>query len=542
MPKLITEDDYGNSKLYNCTCNIANEGTVSNLNEIVFTANTGYEFDNNLVGINLYISNSLGIRISTLSLSSYAILSADKTKITFTQDYTQGSQWVLSGTIRAVQKTTTTGITLTVNSTFTNVASHNFNTGDVITESTDLKVFSNDGYVFNQSNQTITFDGTETRNFILASNKVQLYCNITVDDINTYTTAVIDGDFIAEQESTKVLVTIAENALVNCTADFSNGEELTNERYLTITANSGYEFNGTFMASDNINGDIALIYNGKTQLRYHYYPNTGITYVNFIDTYTATVAPTETLSEFVRIFNPTDEELSALSKSTFYNLVSGSSVPISSYITALYKLPFDVSRLRIADKANIVLGNYDSNVTSTMLDSWVLETDGGQIEVVPKYNDVFDYINIDCSIYIPYFGKADIDTERVMGQTLTVTYYTNLYEGMVTVDVESTFGGNKVFTATKKVGFDIPYVQLSAVSAITEVNIPILENSTVAFVEVVRNIPIVNSETFGKKTVKISRVSDLSGYQIIDDIKFIGALPDNVQTEIRQILRGGCFI
>lgn len=531
---------YNENQLVNCTCNYSNGATITSLSSVTITANEGYVF-NTLTSSNSWLGkNSIGIQTNKLSFSEsrYVKLSADKKIITVENFTASASSWELSGNVTAVEQSLGS-ILLTFTGSLTNCVA-NFSNGQTLTSPTRLTITANDGYIFDRTNYSYYIDYGEEVSFNYSGN-VLIYTDITEADFSAITTIEIFDDFIAVQESTDIAVVTISGSLVNCTADFTDGQRLESDTVLTITANDGFEFNSTYWVKVS-NGDTQLLTEGKTKLYYPYYKGTGITSIDFFENYTATLKPQETLSDFVRIFNPTDEELSGLSKATFYNLISGSSVPISSYITALYKIPFDVSGLRLADKANIILANYDSQVQSTMLSSWVLETDGGQIIIKPKYNNVFDYINLKCFIYIPYFGKAEIDIERVMSHTLTVTYYTNLYEGMVTVDVDSDFGGTKVFTATKKVGFDIPYVQLSSVSAITEINIPILENELSAFVEIVRDIPITNTETFGKRTVKSVRLNDLSGYQVIDDIEFNALIPDNIQTEIRQLLRNGVFV
>lgn len=538
------KDNQGVSYLKNCTCNYESGARVNNLTDIEITADNGYYFET-LPNVNIYVNNSIGIRVGTLSFNSCAALSADGKRITFNTSYSQGSQWVISQEVRAAEQTTVNKITLTYDGTFTDCTA-NFSKGstDVISEQM-LQVFADEGFIFKTPAQNIVFDNSVTRSFSLTQNGKQLYCEITESDISSYDTAVINGDFTAVKQVAVGATIVVGGSFTNCSADFTDGEVVTGERVLTITANTGFEFNGAFYCETNTGGKVQLSNVGKNRLQFEITEdmlNDGLTTVSFNSVYAAVLSPKETMSDFVRVFNPTDEELSQLSKSTFYNLVTGSSVPISSYITALYKIPFDVSGLRLPDKANIVLGNYDSKVQATMLDSWVLVTDGGEINVKSKYNNVFDYINTDCNIYIPYFGKASIDIERVLDCVLTITYYTNLYEGYATVDVVSTFGNNKVFTATKKIGFDVPYVQLGAASALTDINIPIFENELTAFVEVIRNVPIENSETFGKKTVRSVQVSELAGYQVIDDISFIGEIPYSMQTEIRQILRGGVFI
>lgn len=549
------------SDLVNCSCPIASGTETTNISDCCFNANNGWSFSTVGVGIPTNITLKTSGTIVTFKFSNWFVRQDNNSKyqLSLPRGYNLSdiSEMIITDTLSASVENETKTLNVVFTGTFNNCTA-NFQNGSkvrsgsvlTVTANTDYKmVYAEYDYQKPRAGLTI---GTSVKYFTLSANNTFLTYTFTEEDILTASTAVtINGNFYADpivsQDSLSVIFSNAN--FVNCVANVTDGEQIIADEYgnikeLTITANDGFEFNGVFSVDFDVEGYSEFLHRNKNVLYIPLYDTT-LNYnntVTFSGDYTATLKPQETLSDFVRIFNPTDEELSGLSKATFYNLISGSSVPISSYITALYKIPFDVSGLRLADKANIILANYDSQVKSTMLSNWVLETDGGQIIIEPKYNNVFDYINLKCFIYIPYFGKAEIDIERVMSHTLTITYYTNLYEGMVTVDVESDFGGTKVFTSTKKVGFDIPYVQLSSVSAITEINIPILENDLNAFVEIVRDMPITNTEIFGKRTVKSVRLNELSGYQVIEDIELNALIPDNMQTEIRQLLRNGVFV
>lgn len=548
------DDDYGNEYLVNCTANVATGTDVDESTGIVIKADSGHAFPSLSGKFSLRTSGGVTVQFD---LANWFFRRNSNTEVYF--KLATGYKWSDLSSVTLIQDLNASTIieeqtlTVTANVKF-NYCTANFQTGTAVKTGSVLTVTANTGYKFGTAVQCRI--GSTARTFTLNSGENIATYTITSTDMTLGTSVIFDNDITAVASSTPTtedFITVVVNCqFENCTANFTNGETInrgTGGEYaliktLTVTANEGYEFNGTFYCELDVEGSQTMTVTNKKTVSFPIY---GVTVdynttISFVENFVATIAPTVTVSDFVRIFNPTTDELGQLSKASFYTLITNTSVPISNYITALYQIPFDVTGLQLEDKATIVLGTYDSNVTATMLDSWILETNGGTIQIPKKYENVYDYINTNVSIYIPYFGMANLDTEKVIGHTLTVTYYTNLYEGYTTVDVISDFSGNKIMTATKKTGFDVPYVQLNSISALTEINIPNMETTNTAFVEVVRNVPYDNRSIYGKRLVKKCVMNELSGYQVISDIKLGSGIADTLQAEIRQILRNGVFI
>lgn len=549
------DDEYGNEFLVNCTANVASGTDVDESTGIVITADSGHAFP--ALSGNFSLRSSGGVTVQ-FAIANWFFRRNSNKEVYF--KLATGYKWSDITSITLIQDLNASTVveeqtlTVTANINF-NYCSANFQTGTAVKTGSVLTVTANTGYKFSSDIQC-RIGSDNIRTFTLNADENIASYTITSTDMTLGTSVIFDNDITAVASSTPTtedfITVIVSCQFENCTANFTNGETINRGtageydliKTLTVTANDGYEFNGTFYCELDVEGSQTMTVNNKKTVTFPIY---GVTIgynstISFSENFIATIAPSVTVSDFVRIFNPTDDELNSLSKASFYTLITNTSVPISNYITALYQIPFDVTGLQLEDKATIILGTYNSNVTATMLDSWILETDGGNITVPKKYENVYDYINTNVSIYIPYFGMANLDPEKVIGHTLTVTYYTNLYEGYTTVDVLSDFSGNKIMTATKKTGFDVPYVQLNSLSALTEINIPTIENTNTAFVEVIRNIPYDNRSVYGKRLVKKCVLSELSGYQVITDITLGSGIADTLQAEIRQILRNGVFI
>lgn len=222
---------------------------------------------------------------------------------------------------------------------------------------------------------------------------------------------------------------------------------------------------------------------------------------------------------------------------------SSETVDYGSFITSLYKLPFPIdSGILANEKSNIILGNYDSNVKSTRLITYKTEIDGGIISVPEKYKNVYDYLNTECILHLPNFNKMYINTEYVIGQTLTIKYIIDLYTGNVTANVYSSFIDDIIETQTQQIAENIPFIQKqnnSVVGTVSNIN---KNTITTAFIEIVRNIPYDNENIFGKETIDYCVIGTKTGYIKVSDVVLNCTATVEEKEEIEQLLKEGVFI
>lgn len=391
-------------------------------------------------------------------------------------------------------------------------------------ENITLEFTANDGYAFKGNNVSLTTG---------ALNNVSVTYS---DDRKTVTlTGVIIGNLIVNVTADTVYTVTITGTLKNCTCNYSNGEVITDDKpEIILTANNGYEFDGKFSYR---HGAITSFFNDstdKTTLTTSI--SDGYNYV-LNDEYIA-VKKVEKIGEFTRLYNPVESELTELAKVRFQN-----DVDMGQYITALFKIPFEIpTDLITEEKRNIVLGKLDTNVTANGLTTYNMVVDVGTITIPEKYENVYDYIDTECILNLPYFDKIYLSNEFVIGQTVRIEYIIDLYSGNATCNIYSSFTGGIVESINGVICCNIPFVQKtnnSVVGLISNINKNIIDT---AYIEVIRNKPYNVETVFGTETIDFGIIGDYTGYIEVSDVVLNSSATNEEKNEITDLLKEGVTI
>ena len=389
----------------------------------------------------------------------------------------------------------------------------------------EIILTSNSGFLFDKI-PTITIGGN-TLNFNLNSDLT--VATVTVDIIDDITINAV------ARANIRVHIT---GAIVNATCNYVDGELIDTTKDIIISANSGYTFKSQY---EYLNGAITeFLSNEVTYLiasmdEY----NTHDIYLN--DDYIAT-KEIEQVGTFVNLYKTNQTELTELSKARFYENM-GQVTDYGSYINSLYILPFNIPSDVLGATSTILLGNLDSSVNSTLIATYLFDVDMGSIEVPLKYGNIYDFVNTECILHLPFLDKVFLNSEYVIGQTLTITFTIELYSGNLTVNVVSSFNNEIVASVQGLIGMNIPFIQKSNGSVINSVSNVYKNRNNRCFVEVNRNIPYTkNNNVFGGSVVEYGKIGDYVGYLECDSLVLNTKATNQEQEEIKNIIRNGVFI
>lgn len=367
--------------------------------------------------------------------------------------------------------------------------------------------------------------GDDTLSFIVSEDKTTATINFTI-----IADVVITG--IANQ-----YYTITAN-MTNCICDKSvvKGGNQT----ITVTANEGYQLNSNIVLYD-AGTSITSSYsdftdeNTKCVITHNVKGNLRIT--------ATAIKKTEKLSGFANLYQVTNNVLTDLSKVRFYKMSETSQVvDYGSFITNLYKLPFELPETMIADIGSIQLGNYDTRVDSDILANYVYLVPLGDITVQEKYHNVYDYKDVLCRLHLPYCDSIDLQTEYVMNHTISILYKIDLYSGNCTVIIISDFTNEPVATKTFNIGAKIPFMQVQNNSVVNSIDNILDNNVFTPFIEVVRGIPYNVDTIFGQETVDFGTLENYKGYLKVSDVELNINAPNEEKSEIEMLLKNGVFI
>ena len=338
----------------------------------------------------------------------------------------------------------------------------------------------------------------------------------------------------------KVVIT---GTFENATCNYTNGEVISAEKNIIITATSGYEFKNTYHYEDN-GYTYDLVKNlEKTTLTIDTTKITGLSDITLNDNYIATL-PVETIGGFCNLYKVTEKELSQLSKVRFQkDTTSGTVVDYGSSITQLYILPLNLPAEIIGDKSHIILGSFDSQVESTLLNTYTVDYDMGSITVPAKYNNAYDFINTTCTLRVPFFNAVALDPENVVGHTISIKFTLDLYSGNVTMNVVSDFTGGIIYSATANIVTQIPFIQKQNNSVVNQLSNVFKYVISTPVIEVVRNIPYqADNSTFGRETVQVDKLNTVHGYCEVDNVNLVTLATNDEKDSIISLLKEGVFI
>lgn len=329
----------------------------------------------------------------------------------------------------------------------------------------------------------------------------------------------------------------------NATCNYTNGEVIDKTKNVVITATSGYEFKNTYHYEDNgYSYDLTKSLD-KTTLTIDTTKITGLSDITLNDNYVATL-PVETIGGFCNLYKVTEKELSQLSKVRFQkDSTSDTVVDYGSSITQLYILPLNLPSDIIGDKSHIILGSFDSQVESTLLNNYTVDYDMGSIEVPAKYNNAYDFINTTCTLRVPFFNAVALDPENVVGHTISIKFTLDLYSGNVTMNVISDFTGGIIYSATANIVTQIPFIQKQNNSVVNQLSNVFKYVISTPVIEIVRNIPYqADNSTFGRETVQVAKLNTVHGYCEIDNVNLVTLATNDEKDEIIDLLKEGVFI
>jgi hypothetical protein len=365
---------------------------------------------------------------------------------------------------------------------------------------------------------------------------------ISDDKLTATITGVATENISVVAMGKKIHYVYITGKLNNCVCNYENGEEITDDKIVTITANTGYTFKGVYTYK-NLDTAITNQFskNKEQTILTIDYVATWNSYDIDLNSYYGATKESELVSTFVNLYRVTNSEMKQLAVARFVDS-KGTTVDYGEFITQLYVLPFEISRDIIGERDNIILGNYDSNVESTMLIDSKLYINGGLITAPNKYNNVYDYLNTTCTLRLPFFNPIILDVDNVIDKTISIQYIVDLYSGNCTVNISSSFTGEIIHSETTNIVTQIPFIQKqnnSIVNQLSNANENLIDN---AFIEIVRNIPYYANDIFGKATIVFDTVGSVTGYCEISDVQLITTATNEEKEEIETLLKNGVFI
>lgn len=386
-----------------------------NINVVVLTANTGFQFDTPPTC--KYTESFGGVTTAT------AVISTDKSKATFTIDdaYNKRNNFVINGEV--VEGTPTITITNNIADT-TATYTHDNGTFNITLNG------AKNGYVIQAANVTYTdTSGTShTEDMTIQSSDT---ATIAITNVDTSVAVVINGTYI------KVVPVI--NTLYNCTAEnIPTYYTPTDKVNVTIHANEGSKFTSETdppeirytddfggvqykrftISEDKKQGSVTLDISTEC-------PKTE--YIEFRGGAQVDVKPSIKNYGSINVYVVTLDNLDAFSKKRYFT-ESGTFITyeqdLSEYVNRIKRI---YTRIPTNGTDRIKCGNYDTEINAKLPEKDIITLDFGTITIPRKDNTTLDKDMI-IDVFLPFVGIVSISSDYV-GKSVKLIYDINVISG-----------------------------------------------------------------------------------------------------------------
>lgn len=324
-------------------------------------------------------------------------------------------------------------------------------------EPNDITITADEGYIFETpptlNNSSSVLDVTLNDSKTVYNGTVTLNTSYNV----RLTAEAVEGS-APEPEKTmhfNIEITDATTNVDNETL-YGGGDEV----HVTVVANEGYYFatapSISFINYSGTTTTYTMLTDDTDEFKKNFYydfsfpDKVQLNVVNIEGN--AQVIPEVDKYGIITIYNPTPTELKEIGN-VRYMQTTDSSVDLGNYIANIIKVFVKIPK---GKTANVVVGGYNTEVVSNVVTNDIIETDCGSVEIVGNYNNAMDYDNTTIEIYLPLIGFKQLDTEKVMNETLSLIYKTNVINGD-TIACLYNASGTLLYTFNTTASFEIPY-------------------------------------------------------------------------------------
>lgn len=247
----------------------------------------------------------------------------------------------------------------------------------------------------------------------------------------------------------------------------------------------------------------------------------------------AQVKPQTDKYGIITIYNPTPSELKEIGNVRYMN-----NVDLGNYISNLIKVYVKIPK---EDIATVLLGGYNTGVQSNVVVTDIIETDCSSVEIVGNYNNAMDYENTTVEMYLPFVGFVQLDTVKVMNETLKLIYKTNVINGDTIACLYNTTG-TLLYTYNTTASFEIPY-KLNAVNE-PQGQLNVNSNYLFGFTPfiTVRYNKALNSSNVVANDDRLTTLENEIGFVRCSEVFNTINATTNEKEEIETLLKGGVIL
>lgn len=215
-----------------------------------------------------------------------------------------------------------------------------------------------------------------------------------------------------------------------------------------------------------------------------------------------------------------------------------------SFILSVLQLPFDVPEDYILNDELVQLSSLQTSVEAPKLNNDVITVDMGSITVLPEENNLLDYANTVTTLHLPRVDSVVLDSNYVIGETISIQYLVDCYTGGATINVHSTKLDDVFLTLEADLGISVPYASESRTPTANNTNVIAGGDNeiTVPFIEVARNDAVLPYGFFTVPVPDEGLLNGADGFIRVEEIRLDSLASGSERENIIRLLQSGVII
>ena len=243
------------------------------------------------------------------------------------------------------------------------------------------------------------------------------------------------------------------------------------------------------------------------------------------------------------IFKITGDELSKINSERFITTIDKPMVDYGINILGVINLPLEIPKEYIQKPEIIKLGEHSTTVTAPKISIDKLFYNFGNIKI-PKVENTVGYGNTKVILHLPLAPSIQLDLDYSIGYAISVEYVISLYNGDTTINIKSSKTDTIVATSSVNLGVDVPYIYNNGKPNATNLNVVLGGDNHIRspFIEIVRNIPILENGFFTSPIIDENILNGERGFIEVEEIELKTSALSYEKNMIINTLKSGVII
>lgn len=267
---------------------------------------------------------------------------------------------------------------------------------------------------------------------------------------------------------------------------------------------------------------------------------------NFMNVSSVTVRTlTPNVTGVNQVYELDEKGVKEISSKQFEFFTGQTTLKYGDYLLGLIKVPFAIPSDIVTEETTVKLGDFDTKITGKLLNAEKLIMNLGEITTPLKFNNTLDFINTTCILYLPYCDAINLENDYVIGQTISIQYVLNLYNGELLINIHSSKNNETIISKTIDLDIDVPFSNVKArppKNDSRDIKLGKDNGIRTPHIVIMRNEAVLPYGFFTIPITDEKPLQDETGFVKIDEIELSVNAPDNEKDSIISLLNNGVII